>query len=322
MELIVSVVVVAKNEEKYIGPCLTSLVKQSFPEDNFEIIVVDGSSRDRTQEICRRFPVKLVVTSGGISHQRNVGIDTARGKHVAFIDADCAADQHWLARLVAQAEESDGQTIAVGGPNVVPDADPPLSRIIGYSQETFLGSGGSAQSYRFRDARYVNSIPNCNILYKKQMLNGARYNEGLSVGDDCEFNFRLRRNGYKFLYFNGAVVWHHRPGNLGRFIRKMFAYGEALGRVTRQHRTIVRWYAPVAALAALGVIFAYPIVRFFFPAAYFYTLAIVLYLMALGVATAQVYRKCKSFDCLMTAVLLPLQHFFYGLGFLKGLLAR
>lgn len=165
MNPIVSAVVVAKNEEKHISECLNSLITQDLQRNNYEIIVVDGGSIDRTPEICRRYPIKLIITESGISHQRNVGIKAANGKYIAFTDADCIADKNWLRKLVEQTEKTDKDTVAIGGPNLVLNTDPPLSRIIGYAQETFLGSGGSPQSYKLNHSCYVNSIPNCNILY-------------------------------------------------------------------------------------------------------------------------------------------------------------
>jgi len=196
----VSVVVVTKNEEKNICKCLESLLAQDYPKDKYEVIIVDGVSTDRTQEICKQYPVRLIAAEkSGISYQRNRGIEAAKGKYVAFTDADCIVEKAWLRKLVAQIEKCDEDIVAVGGPNLVLNNDPPLSRIIGYAQETFLGSGGSPQSYRITKPTYVNSIPNCNVLYKRDIIIKENYDEVLSVGDDCELNFRLQQKGYKLL---------------------------------------------------------------------------------------------------------------------------
>jgi glycosyltransferase involved in cell wall biosynthesis len=316
----ISVVVVARNEEKTISKCLESLITVDFPKDRYEVIVVDGASSDKTREICKRYPIKLVsLDRGGISYQRNVGIMAAEGKYVAFTDADCVVEKAWLRKLIDQVEANDGSLVAVGGPNLVFSDDPPLSRVIGYAQETLLGSGGSPQSYRIRKNSYVNSIPNCNILYIKEIIAKERYDESLSVGDDCELNFRLRQKNYKFLYSPETVVWHHRPNTLKKFINKIFSYGEALGQITRKHKKVVRWYTFLAAFAVLAVVFAYPVITFFYPAIYVYASLVSLYVIALALSTASVYQKYKSVESLLTMILLPLQHFFYGLGFLKGL---
>ncbi len=58
---LVSVIIPCRNEEKYIGRCLDSLINQTFPKEKMEILVVDGMSGDKTREIVRKYPqVKLL----------------------------------------------------------------------------------------------------------------------------------------------------------------------------------------------------------------------------------------------------------------------
>lgn len=200
MASFISVIVVTKNEEKNISQCLDSLMAQDYPKDTYELIVVDGASIDKTREICQRYPVRLIMAKqSGISHQRNQGVKLAKGEYVAFTDADCIVEKSWLRKLIGQIEAADGGVVAVGGPNLVFDSDPPLSKVIGYAQETLLGSGGSPAAYKISKPGYVSSIANCNILYRKETIAKEGYDETLSVGDDCELNFRLRQRGYKFL---------------------------------------------------------------------------------------------------------------------------
>ncbi len=319
----ISVIVVTKNEEKNISKCLGSLLVQDYPKDKYEVIVVDGDSTDRTQEICRRYPIRLIIVKkSGISYQRNKGVKVAKGKYVAFTDADCIVEKTWLRKLIEQIEGNNKRVVAVGGPNLVFNDDPPLSKVIGYTQETLLGSGGSPQSYKITKPTYVNSISNCNILYKKEIVAKEKYDETLSVGDDCELNFRLRQKGYEFLYLPDIVVWHHRPSNFLNFAKKMFSYGKAIGRVTKKHKKIVRWYAFPIVLAVLAVIFSYPIIKLFYPAIYIYIFAVSLYIIALAISIVQVYRRYNSIKSLITIILLPMQHFLYAFGFLKGFLER
>lgn len=316
----ISAIVVTRNEEKTIARCLESLIAQDFPRERYELIVVDGRSSDKTCEICERFPVRLVrLDRSGISRQRNAGVEAAKGRYVAFTDADCIVERSWLSKLMQRMEGSDSSVVAVGGPNAVFDNDPPLSKVIGYAQETFLGSGGSPQSYKISKPSYVYSIANCNILYRKEVIEREKYDNNFSVGEDAELNFRLREKGYKFLYLPDVIVWHHRTDSLGGFVRKIFSYSEAMARIIRKHRKAVRWYPFAAVLGVLAVIFCYPVIRFFHWAMYIYALATLLYIVALVISTAQVYLRYKSLKSLSTLTLLPLQHFLYGLGFLRGL---
>ena len=91
----ISVVIPMYNAEKYIGECLTSLANQTFQD--FDVIVVDDCSTDNTIEVVSSFAennsriqqIKSDIHSGGYpSIPRNKGIESAKGRYIAFLDAD------------------------------------------------------------------------------------------------------------------------------------------------------------------------------------------------------------------------------------------
>lgn len=320
--MLVSVIVVAKNEEKNIADCLNSLIHQEFPKNQYEIIVVDGGSKDRTRDIVRTYPVKLLIdTYGTLGHQRNTGIDNAKGKYIAFTDADCIADKLWLNELANTIGNSSEQVAAVGGPNLVMESDNEFAQLVGYAQETFFGSGGSPQSLNSSEKLDdVISTPNCNTIYKRDIIKSVKYDDTIHIGEDAELNFRIRDKGYKFIYAPSAIVWHHRVSSLDRFVRKMFAYGEGMAKIIKKHRSSVRWYAFLPAIAVCLFI-AYVISKIFINN-YFLDVAflalIFLYSLGLLFSTVQVYKKFKSLKSVWTLCLLPLQHVAYGFGVIKG----
>jgi glycosyltransferase involved in cell wall biosynthesis len=95
----ISVVVPALNEEKYLSRCLESLTDQCCDSD-YEVIVVDGGSMDRTVEIAKHFADRIITTaSRPVGAARNEGAKVADGEIVAFIDADTIASRHWLTAI-------------------------------------------------------------------------------------------------------------------------------------------------------------------------------------------------------------------------------
>ncbi len=96
----ISVVVPAWNEEKYIGRTLRSLLDQSLERSEYEIIVVDGHSKDGTVAIARKLVDRVLFEDRkSIGYARNVGARAASGEIVAFIDADSIATRNWLLRI-------------------------------------------------------------------------------------------------------------------------------------------------------------------------------------------------------------------------------
>ena len=88
----VSVIVPVYNVEKYIGMCIESILKQSFPD--FEIILVDDGSRDNSGIICDKYATEdsrvrvLHQPNGGVTSARCNGVKNAKGEWITFVDAD------------------------------------------------------------------------------------------------------------------------------------------------------------------------------------------------------------------------------------------
>jgi len=115
----VSVIVPARNEEENIDRCLRSLVRQKYPSDKLEIIVVDDFSTDRTADIVKTYTARYdfisLIPPGriepGMSPKKRAlqtGIDAATGEIVVTTDADCWASSRWIRQIVSQFEEQVG----------------------------------------------------------------------------------------------------------------------------------------------------------------------------------------------------------------------
>ena len=112
----VSIIMPMYNVEKYIGDCLDSLVEQTFKD--FEVIVVDDCSTDRSCEIAESYALKLNLTlirseknSGSPGIARNKGIDIAKGKYLYLVDSDDAITETALGELYNLAEEFQADVV-------------------------------------------------------------------------------------------------------------------------------------------------------------------------------------------------------------------
>jgi glycosyltransferase involved in cell wall biosynthesis len=99
----ISVVIPALNEEKYLPQLLQSLSEQTQPD--FEVVVVDGSSKDRTVELARSFSSKLpglnviVSPTARLPLQRNLGARATSGEWLVFLDADSKVHPYFIERI-------------------------------------------------------------------------------------------------------------------------------------------------------------------------------------------------------------------------------
>jgi len=93
----ISVIIPTYNEEANITACLQSLCNQTMSRDEYELIVVDGNSKDRTCELAREYADEVITqTSKKVGGARNDGVLRARGDIVATTDADCIIPPDWL----------------------------------------------------------------------------------------------------------------------------------------------------------------------------------------------------------------------------------
>jgi glycosyltransferase involved in cell wall biosynthesis len=119
--MLASVVICTYNRVDLLGPSLQSLIRQKFPTESFELIVVDNNSTDETPSLIREVssssPVKMTyVFEGqqGLSFARNAGILASCGDIVVFTDDDVEADENWLFNLVKAFDSPD--VACAGGP--------------------------------------------------------------------------------------------------------------------------------------------------------------------------------------------------------------
>ena len=104
-QALVSVIVPVYNTEQYLERCIQSICSQDYP--NFELLLMDDGSTDRSGEICESWAKKdsrisvFHIENGGISKARNYGLDRINGDLITFIDSDDYVSTDYLSYLVS-----------------------------------------------------------------------------------------------------------------------------------------------------------------------------------------------------------------------------
>ncbi|HUB97094.1 MAG TPA: glycosyltransferase [Stellaceae bacterium] len=223
----VSVVVCAYNAERTMEPCLASLERLNYPD--YEVIVVNDGSKDRTLEISERFGYCRIISqeNKGLSVARNVGAEAATGEIVAYTDSDCVADADWLTYLVAKMEASD--LVACGGPNFPPPEDDLVPAAVAVSP------GGPTHVLLADDV--AEHIAGCNMAFRRDVLRGLGGFDPIyrAAGDDVDICWRLQDAGYTIGFSPAAVVWHFRRNTVRAYIGQQRGYGKAEALVYSKH---------------------------------------------------------------------------------------
>jgi len=185
----VSIVVPVYKVERYLARCLESLKAQSFSD--FEAILVDDGSPDGCGALCDAFAredgrfVPLHQPNGGVGKARNAGLERARGRFIAFADPDDYVGPDYLKHMI------DAQALH--------DADMVIARYVSLSERTMRKVWSVPllpERYIAREdfGRALPELYNLNRigtlygkLYKREILEGARYSETVKMRGDVMF---------------------------------------------------------------------------------------------------------------------------------------
>ena len=190
-QLIFSIIIPAYNEEKDIGRCLSSVVRQALPKEKYEVIVVNNNSRDQTKAIAQKYPVSVVdEKKQGYVFALRRGCQKAKGEILVFTDADTVVPKGWLEKY--QKVYQNPKIVCAGGlyqlyPKIF------LSFLI----EFFL--------YIFGIITKI--APGCNFSVRRktyQQLSG--FNPKINFHADTDLIMRTRRLGKTVFMTNNPVI--------------------------------------------------------------------------------------------------------------------
>ncbi|MHC3128814.1 MAG: glycosyltransferase [Candidatus Bathyarchaeota archaeon] len=231
----VTVVVPVRNRELTIQPLLDSLQKLDYDRNKVEVIVVDGNSTDKTQEIVKKYPVKLVVEKRkGLNIARNTGIKCAKGEIVAFTDSDCIVPPNWITKIVENFK--DPQISCVGGSAKALDND----FISQYADNSIvrLMPFFTKREELEKVKPFFRHPAGCNMAFRRKVAEEVGYfDEHIQYGfDEVEFADRICRAGYKMVLDPDVLVWHKHRSTFREFLKQNFQYGKGSGLVLKRNR--------------------------------------------------------------------------------------
>lgn len=213
--MLISVVIPVKNGDHWLEGVLRALLRQTLFYRT-EVIVIDSGSTDRTLEIVRRFPVRLLqVPPEEFNHgfTRNLGVKEASGEYVVMTVQDAeAADEAWLEKLL---DGFDGPDVAgVCGQQIVPH-NPDKNPVEWFRPV----SPPTVRRYRFEDPADFDVLPpeekrricgwdNVNAMYRREILLRVPF-RAAAFAEDAMWAKDALLSGYTIVYNTAARVWHY-----------------------------------------------------------------------------------------------------------------
>ena len=319
----VSVVIPTSNRSASLARTLESLSRIEEPFAGFEVIVVDDGSTDHTPAEVEKAKTLFGkdrlryerLPKKNICHAKNRGLECALGDIVAFTDDDCTFERDWLVNLLRPFE--DPAVGAVGGPDRAPADSTPLAGAVDYAFTGLLGSGGVRRGGGGR--RVARFYPRgCNMAVRKSSLaRVGTFDERLYNGEEIDLDYRMAEAGFTLVYQPSCPVWHHRRSSFAGLARQVFHRG-----VTRR-----MLFLKNPGFFEFGYLMPAGIVLYFVLASLVSVVAVQarrpLLISALAYAVLMLAAGLHCFatrrrltEAALVPLVLPLQHFAYGLGLL------
>jgi len=320
----VSIIIPCRNEEKFIGKCLDSIIANDYPRDRLEIFVIDGMSKDGTRKIIEQYIkqysfIKFLDNPKKIAPvAQNIGIKNAKGEIIIIMDAHSTYEKDYISKCLEYLNKYNADN--VGGIIItVPRNNSLSAKAIALVLSHPFGVGNSHFRIGSKKPRWVESVPfGC---YKKDIFKKiGYYNEKLASTYDRDFNLRLRKAGGKILLIPDIISYYYVRSNLKDFIKHDFRNGSAVIYSLKFGVKIFSW-RHLTPLVFVGSFLGSLILGLFF----FW--AKILFILILGsYAFLNLFFSTKTSlkedlrYFLILPIIFTIHHFVYGLGSIWGLI--
>lgn len=194
-----SIVIRTYNEEKYLGNLLSAILKQDYQD--YEIIIVDSGSTDKTLEIAEKFPVKITSIESRdftFGYALNIGCEKAKGKYLVFASAHVLpVNDRWLSSLLAPFK---GERVAMV-----------YGRQLGNERSKFSERNDFKRLFKTTAENYNVSVDyanNANSAIRKELWKSHPFDEYLFGLEDIDWAKHMVKMGHLVRYEPKAVIYH------------------------------------------------------------------------------------------------------------------
>lgn len=320
----VSIIIPCRNEEKYIGKCLDSLVDNNYPKDFIEIFVIDGMSEDNTSKIVKeyikKYPyIKLINNSKKIVPTAlNIGIKKAKGDIIIRVDVHSTYPSNYIEKLVLWIRKTKADN--VGGICITkPGAETVIARAISLVLSYPFGVGNAHFRIGLEEPKYVDTVP-FGCYWREVFDKIGLFDEDLVRNQDDEFNLRLIKNGGKILLVPDIISYYYARDSIYKLWKMYFQYGYFKPLVAKKVGGILTWRQLIPSLFVGSLILALLL-------SFFAKFFLWMFLFIFGLYTTVNFsisliisiknKELRLLPSLMASFITL--HFSYGFGYIEGI---
>ena len=208
----ISLIIRTKNEEKWIGRCLTSVFSQKVSA-NIEVVLVDNQSTDNTVDVAKRFPISKFISLDRFFPGKalNDGINASSGDYLVCLSSHCIpVNKSWLQTLLNNFNDRDDLAGVYGRQLPLGFTDP-------IDKRDLLITFGLDKRIQEKDYFFHNA----NSMIPRNIWKEFPFDEKVTNIEDRVWGKQVIENGYKILYDPDASVYHHHGLHHGNTIQRV-----------------------------------------------------------------------------------------------------
>ena len=320
----VTVVIPCRNEEKFIGQCLDSLIEQDYPKEKLEIFVLNGMSTDKTRQIAEAYSkkysfIKVFDNPNKTSpYALNIGLQHSTGELFMHLGAHAIYQKNHISKCVKYLKEY-GADMAGGVALATPSKNTLTARAISLVLSDKLGGGGAFRRGGKEPQWADTAFAGC---YKKELFEKVgNYNENLKRSQDMEMSLRIKKAGGKILLAPDIVVNYYPKSTFKEFFKHNIEDGIWAIYPLKFGAPIfgVRHLIPLVFILVLIVA---AILGIFFKIFFWLLLALLIfYFVVVIIRSIKIAAKEKSILLApFITIAFFVRHFAYGIGSFIGLI--
>lgn len=322
--MIISVCVVAYNEEKALPGLLECIKKQDYPHEKMEVVLIDSMSEDTTKSIMKAFygenkdfkNIQILDNTGRKQATGwNVAIRNYKGDAILRVDAHASIPSDFVRKNVEVLES--GEFVSGGiRPNIVEEKTPWKETLLLAESSMF---GSSVASYRRSEKKsYVKSV--FHGAYRREVFDKVGgFNEQLGRTEDNEIHYRIRKAGYQICYSPDIISYQHTRSSLKGMLKQKYGNGYWVALTLKVCPGCLSLYHFVPLGFVVGIIVTTVLMLLGYPLlgeimwGMYWVCALLMSLLAIRGQKKNIYQ-------LSLPVLFFLLHVSYGVGSLVGIL--
>lgn len=319
----VAIVIPTLNEERFISRCLNSIIKQTYEFEKMDVMIIDGGSNDKTKDIVAEYQkshqnIRFIENKKKIqSVAFNIGFKKSTAPYIIRLDAHAEYDSKYISLCIENLKQDEKRGNVGGRCNILPFNQSIWAQTNAILNHSRFGIGGAAFRVS-KEAHNTDSVPFGAFPRKIiEKIGGMR--EDLPRGEDNEYNFRIRKAGYKIFFDPNIISSYFARPTLGASCKQMYANGNSIGYLYYIDREAIGIRHLVPLLFVVSGLFCIIISVLWSPFCYVFCGGLALYLIA--DAMASIMGAKDNVKCTLPLfILFFCVHVSYGIGTIAGLI--